>query len=115
MPDPKTHTVTEYEERGGRWKVKVNQNLSLSSPPAHPGVLPLVRHGDHVSVEQVLPVLGIAATLARLWRLWLVRIPIHPRLHNVMVELFGPQEACITCTCMGVMSITLTLEWRHVK
>ena len=105
MPDPMMHTV----RRGRRERMEGEEGeISISLPPPYPGVLPLVRHGDHVSVKEMFPVLGIAAPPAGLWRLRLLRISLHPRLHDVVVELLGPQEPC---TCMIAVSVTPTLEW----
>ena len=73
MPDPKTHTLRREERER---KVK---SINFSPlPPPYPGVLPLVGHGDYISVEEMFPVLGIATPPARFRRLRLVRISLHP-------------------------------------
>ena len=76
-------------ERGeGRSIVEHLSSCHSHTLQTHPGVLPLVRHGDDVSVEEMAPVLSVAAPLAGLWRLGLIRISLHPCLHYVVVELF---------------------------
>ena len=55
---------------------------------AYPWILPLVRHGDDVPVEQVLPVTRGVAPVETLGRgLGGVGIPLQPGLDDVMVEL----------------------------
>ena len=64
-----------------------NQGKTLLT---HPGILPLVRHGDDVTVEEVNPLLGIAAPPAALGGVRMLRVSLQPRLHNVVVELLRP-------------------------
>ena len=61
-------------------------------PGRVPGVLPLVRHGDHVAVVHVVPVVVARRRLAR--RLEGVGAALfEPLVHVVVVELLGPQHA----------------------
>ena len=57
------------------------------SPLAYPGILPFVGHGDNIFVMEMNPFPCIAAQLARLRWFGLVRIPLKPLLHYVVVEL----------------------------
>ena len=98
-------------KRRGEWSavtlhIKKSPQPSISlnpstTSPAHPGILPLVGHGDDVPVEEVSPVLSVAAPLAGLRGFGLVRVSINPGLHDVVVELLGPQQACV-CVCVCV-------------
>ncbi len=61
-------------------------------PGRIPRVLPLVRHGDHVRVVEVSP-LVIAAFRALRGRGRIARIALQPVLDHVVIELLGPQHA----------------------
>jgi hypothetical protein len=61
-------------------------------PGGVPGVFPLVRHGDHVGIVHVVPVVVARRGLAR--RLERVRAAfLQPLIHIVVVELLAPQHA----------------------
>ena len=61
-------------------------------PRGVPGILPLVRHGDHVRVVQVRPVVISPKAPARIG-LRLRRIAVEPALHVVVVALLAPEQA----------------------
>ena len=56
----------------------------------YPGVFPLVGHGDHISVEQVLP-LDVPSLQPGLGRGMAQGVTLEPRLHYVVIELLAPQ------------------------
>ena len=60
-------------------------------PRGVPRIFPLVRHGDHVGVEEVLPVV-IARAAALGGRRRKVRVAGQPLLHDIMVKLLRPQQ-----------------------
>ena len=60
-------------------------------PGRVPGVLPRVRHRDHVPVVEMRPG-GVAALLASLGRRRLRGIPLEPVLDGEVKELLGPEE-----------------------
>src|SRR5262249_33254812 len=62
-------------------------------PCCIPGVLPFVRHRDHISVVEVSPI-GIAALEPLAWRRRLRWISLKPLSCGVVVELLGPQKSC---------------------
>ncbi len=59
-------------------------------PRREPGVLPGVRHRDHVVGVHLLP--GVVAPFLRRWRRGLARIAGQPALDVVAVELLGPDH-----------------------
>ena len=61
-------------------------------PGRVPGVLPLVRHRDHVGIVQVPPV-AVAAVLAPLRRRGLGRVALQPLADVVVEELLAPDHA----------------------
>ena len=60
-------------------------------PGGIPRILPFVRHGDNVTVEQMRP-FTIAAVATRLRRRRLVRIAADPVLNGIMIKLFAHQQ-----------------------
>ena len=79
----------------------------------HPGILPLVWHGDDVPVEQVHPVpRGIATIVTFLWWLNLLRVTLQPGLNHVVIELLCPEEACV-CVCVKEQRAILH-SWKPV-
>ena len=74
----------------------------------HPRVLPLVRHGDDVSVEQVLPLwlrVPPGQPLAR--GNGLVRVSVQPVVDDVVVKLLTPQQARVGLATDGCL-----LAWK---
>src|ERR1700730_11087109 len=61
-------------------------------PSRIPWVLPLVRHGNHICVVHVGPLM-IASALALLWRGWGSGVSLEPILDYIVIELFGPEHS----------------------
>ena len=61
-------------------------------PGGEPGILPFIGHRKHIAIEKVLPI-GVAARfpLCRRRRR-LFRIAVQPVVHDVVIELFVPQQ-----------------------
>lgn len=64
--------------------------------PTHPRVLPLVRHGDNIPVEQLLP-LRFRVPSCESFSGWgrRLRVSFQPVLNDVMVKLFAPQQTSV--------------------
>src|SRR5271165_1034908 len=61
-------------------------------PGSVPGILPLVRHRDDISIEKVRPV--FVATIQPLRRRWRAgRIALQPLALDVMIKLLRPQQS----------------------
>ena len=60
-------------------------------PGCIPGVLPFVGHGDDVRIVEMAP-FPVSPVCALSGRRWLSRIAIEPLLHDVVIELLGPQH-----------------------
>ena len=77
----------------------------------YPGIFPLVRHGDHVPVEEVPPLCIPTARRGPLCRWWgLLRIALLPVLHHVVVELLAPQQASVRLSGHQPFLVTLVLD-----
>src|ERR1700726_1675583 len=76
-------------------EVRVDQGkrnaVECQVPSRIPRVLPLVWHGNHVSVVQVSPLM-IASLPSLLGWAWVVRVASQPILDDVMIELLGPEH-----------------------
>ena len=60
-------------------------------PGCVPGVFPLVRHGNHITVEHVVPI-SISHSTFRDSHEWMRLMLLQPGIHIVEVELFSPQH-----------------------
>ena len=69
---------------GRQWKAR--------SQAAYHGILPLVRHGDHVGIVEVPPFV-VAAVPALGGRRRKCRVAVQPVAHHVVVKLLGPEQA----------------------
>ena len=76
-------------------EIRVHQrerdHVKRQVPRGIPGILPCVRHRDHVFVEQVNP-LGIAPLETARRRRRLCGITLQPLLHHEMIELLRPEQ-----------------------
>src|ERR1700730_9166743 len=76
-------------------EVRVDQGkrsaVECQVPSRIPRILPLVRHGNHVSVVQVSPLM-ITPFPSLLGWTWVVRVASQPILDDVMIELLGPEH-----------------------
>ncbi len=60
-------------------------------PRGVPGILPLVRHRNHVGVVEMRPV-GVAALETLAGRLRHTGIALEPAIDLVVIELFAPEQ-----------------------
>ena len=60
-------------------------------PGGEPRVLPFVRHREHVAIEHMRPV-GVSPVQSLRRRTGLLGIPLEPVVHDVVIELFRPQQ-----------------------
>src|SRR6266849_9325449 len=75
--------------------------------------IPLVGHGDYVSVVQMSP-LVIAAVLAFLWGRRIARIALQPVLNYIVVKLLGPQHPGETLA-HDVLGIRREVLWNDCR
>src|SRR5262249_44504736 len=66
--------------------------MKCQVPCCVPRVFPLVGHGDHVGVVEVVPVAIPSMPSLRWWRR-LSRVAVEPLRHVVIIELFAPNHA----------------------
>ena len=60
-------------------------------PRGVPGILPFVRHGDHVRVVEMRPIVIAAICGARVGR-GLRGIAVEPALHIIVIALLAPEQ-----------------------
>src|SRR5580704_1923680 len=74
------------------------QHVEGEIPGGEPRILPFVRHRNYVAAEYLQPIM-VASVPSAIGRLRLVCIPSQPVLHDVVVELFGPEQAGRRLSC----------------
>ena len=86
--------VSSTSWRLGEFRVNHRQRHAVKRqvPRGEPRIFPFVRHGNHVGVVQMLPVV-VAAVLAFRRRRRLGRIALQPFRHVVVIKLFAPDHA----------------------
>ena len=67
------------------------QHVKCSIPGGKPGILPFVRHRNHVPAVDMLPIV-ISSRPATGRRHGRVLISSQPVLDDVLIELFGPEQ-----------------------
>ena len=80
------------------------QHVKRRVPGREPRVLPLVWHGEDVAGEEMLPI-PIPSLPTGRRRRRIGRITLQPILHDVLVKLLRPQQACMR------LPLDLSMHW----
>ena len=66
--------------------------MECQVPGRIPGIFPLVRHGDHVGVQHVIP-LGVPGAMRREFHERMTLVLLKPLIDVVVVVLLAPEHA----------------------